>query len=228
MKRWARWLLALSALVPVVSVLAGNPPDPILMHTLFVLAYFSRNRLTIPTRPTRFFLRFLGWTVICGLLLETFAWLSNYIERNPNPALFHPQLLPDLLIAIGIYAAWGVAWWLGLRRFRFTLPAVYIVTGLYGVLIEQSGAVFQMGLATFPIGIIFWLYVFVAYGATMALAFLPFRHLFTAENNRWYKYVVMFIAIFACTFAIFYVWNAFLDALQVIPPKRPIGESPLW
>jgi hypothetical protein len=228
MRRWGTWLLALSGLVPVIGVVAGNPPDPLLMHSLFVLAYFFRHRLTLITPPRPFFLRFFSWTLLCGLLLEALAWLSNYVLRDPDPALFHPQLIPDLLIAVGIYAAWGVAWWFGLRRFAFTLPAMYIVVGLYGVLIEQSGAVFQMGLATLPTGALLWLYVFVAYGATMALAYLPFRQLFNASNNRWYKYAVMFIAIFICTFSIFYLWNAGLEALQVIPPKRPIWEAPLW
>lgn len=228
MGRWGTWLLALSGLVPVIGVLTGSPPNAILMHTLFVIAYFFRSRLTLHTPPKRLFLRFVVWTLICGWLVETLAWINAYILRELEPVLFHPQLFADLLIATGLYLAWAVAWWWGLRRFAFALPAVYTVVGMYGVLIENSGAVFQAGLAALPLGIIFWLYVFVVYGATMALALLPFRELFKSENTRWYRYPVMFAAMFLCTYVIFYAYNLILQTLNLIPLKRPIWEAPLW
>jgi len=45
-------------------------------------------------------------TLLASLVLETGTWAHNYLRDAPEPALFHPQLIPDLIIAIGVYASW--------------------------------------------------------------------------------------------------------------------------
>jgi hypothetical protein len=38
-----------------------------------------------------------------GLGLEAWAWLGSYLMSDPTPYLMHPQLGPDLLLAVGFY-----------------------------------------------------------------------------------------------------------------------------
>jgi len=64
------------------------------------------------------------------------------------------------------------------RRRRFSLAEVFIVQGVYGIFIEQQGAVFLKGLQVMPLGFVPWRYVFVIYGSAAghgALRYGPAR-----------------------------------------------------
>ena len=176
--------------------------------------------------------RLLIATVVAGLLLESGAWAHNLMLGTPEPALFHPQLFADLLIGFGFYVGWWLAWWLLARRFRFTVREVFLVTALYGVLIEQQGRVFLAGLATLPLGALLWLLVALAYGSTMALAGTwagdPWPPPPGAPPRRW-KYPLAWIALFACSTTLIVAWNLPIEALHLLPPKRlPIADHPFW
>lgn len=168
-------------------------------------------------------------TTLSTLLLESSAWLDNYLKNEPEPALFHPQLIPDLIISVGVYSAWWLTWWLVLRRYHFTTPQVFLTTGLYGVIIEQQGKVFLAGLAAMPAGILLWAFVAVAYGATMALAFHLARESFTAERDAALKYLLAWAGLFLATIVTSLAWGGVLDVLRIIPPEKlPMRDYPLW
>jgi len=224
-RKW-KILLALSGLIALLFSLS---PNPLTMYPLFVLAYFFRDRLTLKSEKQRY-LYFVIAIMLSSLLLEILAWLSNYVEANPEPILFHPQLIPDLLIAVGFYSAWAITWTIALRRYNFTLPSLFITHGLYGVFIEQQGAVFIAGLSTFPVGIIFWLYVFLAYGSTMGLAYLPFRKLFKDEEKqqtRW-KYLWVVLALFILVYVTTFIFGLLWMSLGLIPEPGSIIERPFY
>jgi hypothetical protein len=212
-------LFALSAVVPLLS----GRPQPLWMYTLFVLAYFLRHRLTI-ARVT--FACFFFAMFISTLLLEILAWLDNYFSAAPDPILFHNQLFPDLLIAVGFYLSWTLAWWLVLRRYRFGVREVFLVNGLYGVLIENQGVALLAGLQALPLGAVLWLYVLVAYGATAALAFLPFREAFSTERATPLKYPLAWALLFIFSFGISILWGFLIQGF--LPPERPITEFPFF
>ena len=172
-----------SGAVPLLA-LCGAPPDPMLLiYSVFVGAWVLRRRVSIfpPGRfavgrlPGPVWLRYFMLMVLVGFLTETLAWAGNYLARAEQPALLHPQLLYDLLLSPGIYAAWALGWIVLTRRWRFSLTDVFIIQGVYGVFIEQQGAVFLKGLAVMPLGLVLWLYVFVVYGSAAGLAYLPVR-----------------------------------------------------
>ncbi len=223
MSRVRKILFAFSGLL----VLLGSFSSPVLLpYPLFVLAFLRGWRLPQVGTPA---VRLLLSTAICASVLEIGAWLDNYIKNAPDPALLHPQLIPDLITSIGIYAAWWLTWWLMLRRYRFTAQQVFITTGLYGVLIEQQGRIFLAGLGTFPLGMVLWLFVAVAYGSTMALAFFLVRDSFTAPCDRWFKYLLAVGALLILTLATALVWGFVLQLLNIIPPKKlPMQDYPLW
>lgn len=221
--RRQKFLFAVSGLL--VLIVCINSPV-LLPYPLFVLAYLLNWRLPIKGSPE---FRLLISTLCCTFLLETSAWLDNFIRNNPDPPLFHPQLIPDVLIGIGVYLAWWLTWWLVSRRYHFTIRQVFLVTGLYGIFLEQEGAVFLAGLATMPLGFVLWLFVAVAYGSTMALAFFLVRDSFTAERESRWKYPITMITLFVVTYGTAFIWGIMLLALDFLPaPKLPMQDYPLW
>ena len=228
--RWRHRLFLLSGAVPLLG-LCGSPPDTMLLiYTFFVVGWevHRRRRLRLPGPA---WLRYLVLMVLVGFLTEALAWLSNFLARAQAPALLHPQLFYDLLLSPGIYAAWAVGWILSTRRWRFSVAEVFVVQGIYGVFLEQQGAVFLQGWQALPLGLILWLYVFVVYGAAAGLAYLPVASDLPAERaggGRW-KVPAALLLQFLATAIVALTWGLTLSALGVvIPDPKPIWQAPFW
>jgi hypothetical protein len=136
---------------------------------------------------------------ISGALTESIAWGNNYLKAAKEPALFHPQLFADLIIGVGFYGGWALAWWLVLRWFRFKLWEVFVITGLQGIFFEQLGAVFIAMLRHWPanplLSIIFGLYVFTVHGAAAGLALAPVLGQFDTPENRGPGFVSLVVTL---------------------------------
>lgn len=117
-------LLAASALVPFLGLLEQPPDVTLLIYSAFVGVQLARRSVT--SDPSRSIastsLVLVGAFVAAGLLVEVLSWLGEYLRCTPDPALLHPQLVPDLALAVGFYGAWAIGWALTLARFHFTLP----------------------------------------------------------------------------------------------------------
>lgn len=223
MSRTRTLLFALSGALVLLACIGA----PVLLpYPLLVLAVLRGWRLPrIGGAGTSLLLS----TLLATFVLETGAWGHNYLRDAPQPALFHPQLIPDLIIALGVYAAWWLTWWWMLRKYRFTTPQVFLTTGLYGVLIEQQGKIFIAGLSTMPTGVLLWAFVALAYGSTMALATFLVRDRFDARRDGRWKLPLTWLLLFAMTFATSIVWGLVLQATDAIPPKKlPMREHPFW
>lgn len=223
MRGWRRWLLLVSGLVPLLA-LTDSPPDPtLLIYSLFVLVW-----LALPQRQPPSTGRFVITMVAAGLVTECLAWLNNFLECNPEPALLHPQLLPDLTLALVFYGSWAAAWLLLLRRYTFTPAQIFITQGLFGVLLEQRGAIFVLGLTTMPLGLIFWLYVFLVYGSVVGIAAriggLPGEG---TRVPRW-RFPLAMLAVAAVMWPLVFVWGGLTQAVGLIPDPAPICERPLF
>lgn len=231
-------LIAFALVVPVFSLLNGDPPQPFTMVGVLALAWVARARLTVRAGTGTPFGGVVLAMLASGLLLELFAWTMNYGQQArvlaltypaplrygalyfPPPILFHPQLIPDLILGAGLYASWGMAWWLILRRYRFTLAQVLVAHGVYGIVVENNAAV----LLTF--NPLLWGYVAVSYGATAALALLPFLAEFPAAPESRWKYAFAFTALAVAHVVLATVW--FLAWQPALPPPRPMYLAPLY
>jgi len=222
-----------SGAVPLLA-LCGAPPDPMLLiYSVFVGAWVLRGRTSIFGRrlPGPVWLHYFVLMVLVGFLTETLAWGGSYLARAEQPALLHPQLFYDLLLSPGIYAAWAVGWIVLTRRWRFSLVEVFIVQGIYGVFLEQQGAVFLKGLEAMPLGLVLWVYVFVVYGSAAGLAYLPVAADLPAARaraSRW-KIPAALVIQFVTTAVVAMGWTVFLGALGIaVPDPKPIWQAPLW
>lgn len=222
----------ITGIIPILLVLFKTAkPDPLLAYSLYSLAYLLRNPLEKIIRAIflgvkiKFFLLFLFF----GLTLEFLAWLGNFVQKNPQPALLHTQLFPDLIIATGLYGGLALGWILAFKYFKFSLKQFFIIQGLFGVLIEQQGAIFIQGLLAFPLGILFWTYVFIAYSAPLAVSFmLTEKDLTQSEKDRWYKYPLTLIILGIISTTGIFVWSLLIEALRILPPQKFIADFPLW
>lgn len=228
--------LGLSALIPLLALTSKPPGTALLIYTLFVLAVLLRKPLNslaerVGGRPEPLlFLAFL----VSGSLTELLAWLNNYLSAAPNPALFHPQLLADLFVGLGFYGGWGFAWIIVLRRYRFTIGEVFLVTGLQGIFFEQLGAVFIMmvqSLAANPLlSLIFGLYVCAVHGSAAGLAVLPVLSRFDApeRSRRWVRFPLVIALMVGGAFLGTFLIGTLAGLFGGLPPKRSIIEHPFW
>lgn len=225
-------LLGLSGLLPFVLLLTEPPSPTLLSYSLFVAVYLMRSRLgrLVGRGPVPVLLALVPLTVVSGLFTELFAWTDSYLHCEPGPALFHPQLGPDLIHGIGFYASWGLAWSLLLRRYRFRLGEVFAVQGLYGVLVEQQGSVALTGLVTLPAGLILWGFVMLIYGATAATpyALIVDRLQLGQRSDHWSKYPIALVSLGLCLALIGLAWGAVIDATGWLPARQPICARPFW
>lgn len=220
-------LLALSGFIPLLLLLRKDPT--LLIYSLFVLSYFLRDKFVSRTNKIILpkSLKFFVLVSFSAFIVEIFAWLESYLNRNPNPPLLHPQLFADLISAVGFYGSWVIAWLVLMKFFKYSLKEVFVIQGLYGIFIEQQGAVFLQGL-TNPLGVIWWVYVFLVYGSVIGIAYLPVRDEFFQEerSNHWIKYPLAFVFIFISTLVVSTVWTILVGGF--LPQPKPIWEHPFW
>jgi hypothetical protein len=228
-----RILFIASGAIPLLG-LCGTPADTMLLiYSVFVIAWVLRERARAPGSGLRrrVWLRYFLSMVLVGFLTEVFAWTSNYLGRAEEPALLHPQLLYDLVLSPGIYAAWAVGWILLTKRWGFSVAEIFLLQGVYGVFVEQQGAILLQGWQVLPLGALLWLYVFVVYGSAAGIAYLPYENdLYTSgsKTSIW-KYPAALAVQFVATVVVAVGWALLLGAMGVsIPDPKPIWEAPLW
>ena len=236
MKSWKISLLVASGLVPLLGLL-GKPLDMMpLIYAVFVVVFLFRVKLSalFEHLPGHASLQFFILFLLSGSLTEVLAWISNYLKKVPEPALFHPQLIPDLILGIGFYGGWAIAWLLAMRWFRFNLLEAFFVTGFQGIFFEQSGAVFVEMLSVFAsnplLSILLGVYVFVVHGSVTGLAFAPLIRRFDVphRSRHWVRFPVVIALMVSLAFIGTRLMNTCALLFGGLPAKRSIVEYPFW
>jgi len=170
---------------------------------------------------------------LAGLGLELLAWSGSFLTSDPHPNLMHPQLGPDMMLAVGFYGGMALGWMTGMRWWTWSRRSAYAVVGFWGLAIEQQGAALlaiARALPTAPLpALALGLQVFVVYGAIGGIAQV-FAPAGAAHRTRrdWLKYPVALIALTA---------GAYLGTACVavaagwfggLPAPGPMRERPLW
>ena len=229
-------LFVLSGAIPLLALLASPPQTMLLIYTLFVAAVLLRERIQIDAfRSETRGVAVLGVSVLlCGLVGETFAWANNYLARTDPPILFHPQLIPDLILGVGFYGGWGIAWTIITRRFAFTVREVFCTTGVMGIAVENNLAVLKAILASLlanPLhAAMLGLYVFAVYGSMAATPFVVLERAITIHRQRshWIKYPLAVVLMFSCASLLTVLVHLAAKPLGLIPLKRSMVEHPFF
>lgn len=236
MTRVAQGFLVISAFVPILGLL-GSPPDTMLLiYFLFVLGVLLRSKITLSTsrismQPK---VTFGILVIFSGLVAECLAWTGSYLAKDVQPALLHPQLIPDLLLGIGFYGGWALAWILTLSVFRFSLLSLFVTAGIFGIAVEQDGQVLFsiiQNLSVSPLAsLISALYVFVVYGSILGLAYLPVEGRFNpaARRDHWLKYPVALFLMWLLAKIMFLAVFLLANSIGAIPEPKPIWLYPFF
>jgi len=239
-RRGCLWTaLVASAAIPILGLLTG-PNTTLLIYTIFVAALLARRPLERLAGALMRRLHLAPETLLVGAILVSgwltgrLAWLSSSIGRDAHPALLHPQLIPDLILAIGFYGGWALGWLLALWRWQFTLPAVFFATGLMGIFVEQDGAVIRdiaaAALSNPLLAALIALDIFAVYGSIMGLAYLPLASALRERKRRggWLRFpAVVALMVVGSVIGLALV-GLLASHVGLIPPRRPIWEHPFF
>jgi hypothetical protein len=225
--------LAVVALAVSLLVAAATTDPPLVVTAAALAVAIVRRDASRPAvlRSWRPAPRFFVLLLLSGLCLELSAWLGSYLLREAQPKLMHPQLLPDLALAIGFYGGLAAAWALLARRFSFSRKETALLYGISGILLEQQGAVLPAAVRYFAAapGPVVWMVarVGIVYGTVGLLASSLAYPDLPAGSRRG---ALRFAAAVALPIVGAYAGTAVIavgaTALGGFPPRRLIFEHP--
>jgi hypothetical protein len=245
-KSSAQKTVLVTAFIPLIMFILPKTVSPLcrdpmpLIYTVFGVAYFFQQELTAAARrlPLQVGFKFVVFSVLAGWCGELFAWYGNYLEKNPQPALLHPQLIPDLIFAIGFYGGWAGAWLVAFSLFRWSIPLIFFTIGTFGWVVEQQAALligFFQNINTHPFAGAYWLfYILIVYGSILCLGLVPVQADLKPRYPSapgWVN-VVKIPALWGLSWLGAHLALGALmfltDRLGIIPPPRSIVEHPFF
>ena len=152
---------------------------------------------------------YISLGVIFGLIIESFAILNNIDLPPDERILLNPNPLADLIMATFYYLCVCVVWYALLRRFAYTARQIFFVTGGFGIVVEQNGAIL-LGIVANPIiGGLLALLILCIYGMFPLMAYwltahqfeptrpsVKPRHIFLAVVAIFLQYIVYGLCFF--------------------------------
>ena len=142
---------------------------------------------------------FLAAAIIYGMAVEALAVWTNLARPPAERVLLDPSPGRDLLLGFFYYAFVAVCWYVLLRRIRFSEAGVFFVTGVYGIVMEESGRVVLRAIAHPLTGTLYALLVMCVYGLfpMLALKVTQERFPLRREPPSAGKYALALLALFA-------------------------------
>jgi len=197
--------LIILALFPIMASIDGQ--FTLLIFSIFVLMWLLRpilkpviKKITLPL-----FFKLLLLGIIFAIITEYLVFLDAGIGITGESGLFSQNLLFNLILAMGIYVSLIIVWYFLLKKYKFNLVQVFLLAGIWGVVIEQDFAV----LLSF--NLLAYLYIFAVYGSFVSIPFMLTRDDFDKikrKENK-VKYVVAFFSQFIA-YVIGFLWMALL------------------
>ncbi|MEZ5335401.1 MAG: hypothetical protein R2741_09270 [Methanolobus sp.] len=140
---------------------------------------------------------FIGSGVLFGLLTEIFAIIENLPKPAEERILLSPDPVNDIVFGFVYYLFVITAWYLLLRKMKYTNRDVFLITGIFGVFVEETGRVF-LGIFTNPVfGLLYAIIIIFVYGIFPMLAHMLNENRFSGACSSINKrYLFAFIALF--------------------------------
>jgi len=193
-------------LLAVLNIVIFNEPGPVWMFSLFlVLIVFKEQILKIIHVKFKLSNKYVITGLIAGLIIEVLAIINSMKLAPADRALFHPDPIPDLILAVGYYVLLGIGSYILLRKNKFYVNEVFVLGGIFGLIVEQHGLVL---LSVFAGNILGGIYVFLSYGAFLALPYLLYFNEFKGKRNSskiMYVKTLLIWAVFYLAFLVYYV-----------------------
>lgn len=180
----------LNVLLLIVFLVIGVKSPTGLTYAMGIAVYLFRNPLK------QLFLRipqsigFIGSGIVFGLLTECFAILDNLKRLPQDRILIDANPFRDLCFGFFYYGLFIVVWYYLLRRSRFSVWQVFLISGLFGILTEQfnpaaGGPTILLSAIFNPLfGIPVAILIACVYGIFPASAYLLTENRFGMERGR--------------------------------------------
>lgn len=195
--RIVQWILVilLSALALVdVSSRQG------LIFPIGLLAFMYRESLMQLSNRISFPLAYFVTGLFFGILTEVFAILGNLNLPTEQKVLLNQQsTMGDLSMGVVWYGLFLFTWYVLLQKINFSKRTVFIASGLFGILTENSGSILFGIIASPILGTILALMIGLVYAIFSYLAYLLTEHRFPIRNNpspHHYALIPLFFFLF--------------------------------
>ncbi len=176
-------LMKMSALLSLILFFIVLVTVPVLaIFPLFLFVYSIRSRIQLSLN--NFYRKYIVLGLFFGLLTEGLAILDNLDSPPEERILFHPDPGIDLLLGVGFYFFIAVVWSVLVKRYAFTARSIFVIGGIWGIVVEQDLAILLSPLTYGAAGFVMYLFVFLVYGPFMAIPVLFFKDLSELERKQ--------------------------------------------
>ncbi len=170
-------------LLGLVLILIGPQSPMILIFPLWIFVHLLRKPLVALGERLPAAAAFVLFGVAFGLTEEIFAILQNRGVAPEERALLNPEPLADLALGVVFYTLLIVTWLILISRINYSKKAVFVITGLFGLVTEQMGAI-VMGVIANPVGgTVIAAVVVCVYGIFPMLAYMLTEHRFRPDRR---------------------------------------------
>jgi hypothetical protein len=175
----------------IILLVLGYWEPMTMIFPLWILVYLLRGPLIDIADRIQPYTAFLAFGILFGLLIEIFAILENLDKPLDERALFNPHPWIDLVLALYYYPLLILTWMLLLKKINYSKKEVFIITGLYGIVVEQMGVIVAIVISN-PFGFIIGLFVVCVHGVFPMLALMLTEHRMPKErketNIKWWAF----------------------------------------
>jgi hypothetical protein len=185
------------AILALILIVIGIEEPMVLIFPMWICVYLAQDKLKILLQKIPPYISFIGAGLIFGLLTESFAVMENMSKPAEQRIQLSPDPATDLLFGLFYYLCVMLAWYLLLRKFKYSKKEVFFITGFYGILVEETGQVF-LRIFTVPVlGFLYATTVMFVYGIFPMLAQLLNENRFeNKEISKIKRYGIAAVALF--------------------------------
>jgi len=165
-----RVALAALGVALVLIVLLDNEGPMLLIFPLWIFTYLFKEQLENILSKLPGSTGFIVAGVTYGMLIEIFAIVNNLDKPVKERVLLDGDPKNDLILGVLYYTFVIVSWYLLLRKVRFSEREVFLITGIYGIIVEETGQVVLRMLEQPVMGTLYAILVMFVYGLFPMLA----------------------------------------------------------
>lgn len=143
-----------------------------MVFPMWVIVYLFRDRISGILGNLPLPIAFIGAGVIFGLMTETFAIIDNLSVPHTQRILIDAEPALDLIYGFFYYLMMVTTWYFVLLYHRFSMVEIFLISGLFGIFTEETGAVFLQIFHAPLYGIFYAIIVMFIYGIFPMLALM--------------------------------------------------------
>ncbi|ETA68780.1 hypothetical protein MettiDRAFT_2263 [Methanolobus tindarius DSM 2278] len=191
------WKRALLVILGIILTIHGLNEPMNLIFPMWIFTYLFKDNLINVLEKLPLHTSFIGAGVLFGLLTEVFAIVENLPKPAGERILLSQNPVNDVVFGFVYYLFIISAWYLLLRKIKYTGRDVFLITGIYGIFVEETGQVF-LRMFTVPVfGLLYVIIIMFVYGIFPMLTHMLNEKRFSGvSTNAVKRYSIAFVALF--------------------------------